>query len=276
MTENIIVQADAIAYLRKMPACSVDLIVTSPPYNLGMDYDCDWDDEQKWASYFDWCEEWLVQCYRVLKDDGRMCLNHYLSCGDAKRGRVAPLMTLNERATQVGFHHHGVAIWNDATVSRLTAWGSWLSASSPYVNSPFEGILLLYKNSWKKQTKGVSTIEKDQFIMGASGTWKLKSVRRSNHPAPYHLDLALMCINLLSYKGDLVLDPFVGSGTTCVAAALTGRRYIGVDLSEKYVRAATRRVKGALRYGEDPLGRRPRAGGKGRTARKDQRRTGRG
>lgn len=253
------IYGDVMDSLRLIPSNSVNLIITSPPYNLGMSYDgAKCNDTRPWADYFLWCRFWLNECWRVLRHDGRMCLNHYLSCGDAERGRVAPLMTLNEIATskEIGFKHHGVAIWNDATVSRLTAWGSWLSASSPYVNSPYEGILLLYKEHWKREHKGTSTIGKDQFIEGASGVWKLRSMSRkkANHPAAFSLDLPMMCINLLSYVDDVVLDPFVGTGTTSVAAMLAGRRYIGIDSSEKYCRMTERRLKEAKLCGTDPVG----------------------
>ena len=233
---------DALAVMSVMPPDSVDLIVTSPPYNLGMKYAGSQNDTRSWGAYFRWTQKWLFQAHRVLKQDGRICINHYLSCGDAVRGRVAPLMTINSLAEVVGLRHHGLAVWNDATVSRPTAWGSWLSASSPYINSPYEGILIMYKRRWKRDRRGVSTIGKQQFLDGTHGVWKLRSERRKDHPAPFSPDLPSMCINLLSYEGDIVLDPFVGTGTTCIEAATSGRHFIGIDISSKYIRSAVVRM----------------------------------
>jgi site-specific DNA-methyltransferase (adenine-specific) len=249
---NKVVLGECIDVMSAMPECCIDLIVTSPPYNLGMKYAGRQNDELPWCDYWAFTRLWLEAAYRVLKVDGRICINHYLSCGSSARGRVAPLMKINCIAEDVGFKHHGVAVWDDPTVSRHTAWGSWLSASAPYINSPYEGILIMYKNRWRRDKPGVSTISKEQFIDGCHGVWKLRSEKnRDDHPAPFSLDLPMMCINLLSYKYDLVLDPFVGKGTTCVAAALSGRRYIGIDIARKYVETSERRIRKAMTYGKD-------------------------
>ena len=147
-----------------IPDNSIDLIVASSPYNIGIQYE-NWNDRMKWGEYWQFTEEWLKECFRVLKDDGRICINHYFSFGSGRRGfnvgkkngtvqideddgngvRIAPLFEIHRIATNIGFKHHSVAMWLDRTLSRKTAWGSWLSASSPYINSPFEGVLIMYK-----------------------------------------------------------------------------------------------------------------------------------
>ena len=147
-------------------------------------------------------------------------------------------MTVNSLAVGAGFKHHSMALWYDVTLTKLTAWGSWLSASAPYVSSPFEGILILYKDSWKKLNKGVSTTTKEEFREFACGVWKFAPNRRGDHPAPFPEKLALRCINGLSYVGDTVLDPFLGTGTTAIAAKKASRGYIGIDLSPDYIEKA--------------------------------------
>jgi site-specific DNA-methyltransferase (adenine-specific) len=237
---DTIMCGDVVSKLRDIPDNSVDLIVTSPPYNIGIKYDV-WPDAMTWPVYYDWCEEWLTEMRRVLKPDGRCCINMYLSLGTSKF-RTAPLMETNCRAMKVGFKHHSMALWYDITLTKLTAWGSWLSASAPYVSAPFEGILILYKDQWKKQNKGISTTTKEEFREFAAGVWKIPSGKRTDHPAPFPEKLARLCINGLSYVGDTVLDPFVGTGTTAVVAKRSGRHYIGIDISPDYVGLANAKL----------------------------------
>lgn len=238
---NKIYNIDCITGLKQIDDESIDLIVTSPPYNIGIDYDV-YNDNIDWDDYYRWCAEWLSECYRILKDDGRFCLNHYLSLGDSKL-RTAPLMELNQIALEEGYNHHSVAVWIDRTLAKSTAWGSWLSASAPYINSPFEGILILYKNQWEKLRKGNSTIGKDTFVELTRGIWDLPTDTKQRTKACFPVDLPLKCINLLSYENDLILDPFIGSGTTAIAAKQSNRDYIGLEISPKYVGIAKKRLK---------------------------------
>lgn len=214
--------------MSEIPDNSVNLIVTSPPYNIGIDYP-GYDDDLEWTDYWSWIKRVLEQMYRVLADDGRLCINHYLSLGTAEQ-RVAPLMAINQIAMDIGFNHHAVAVWVDRTVAKRTAWGSWLSASAPYVNSPYEGVLILYKDQWKRKNKGTSTISKDEFCEAVSGIWNIPTSRCDNYPATFPIDLPLRCINLFTYKGDIVLDPFLGRGTTVKACIQSGRIGIGFEL----------------------------------------------
>jgi len=249
--KNKIICGDCIEVMKKMPSDSIDLVVTSPPYNVGIEYD-GYSDRMSWSDYYKWSEKWLSEIYRVLKNDGRLALNHYLSCGrgsasnadsSAPSGRSAPLMEFNHVAQQIGFKHHSIAVWLDITLSNKTAWGSYLSASAPYINSPFEGILLLYKENWKKNNKGESDISKEDFINLTRGIWNIKTETHGKTMANFSIDLAKKCINLLSYIGDTVLDPFSGSGTTACAALLGQRNYVGIEQSQKYCDITEYRIK---------------------------------
>ena len=199
----------------------------------------------------DWCKEWLTECFRVLKDDGRICINHYIAFNPIDFSREDkddtyhecrfPLFDFREIMTDIGYNVSKIAIWEDRTMKKLTAWGSWLSASSPHIQTPYEGILIAYKKQWKKQSKGVSTINVSEFMEGVSGIWNLGTttgMTKANFPE----SLPHMCINLLSYYGDTVLDPFMGSGTTAKVAKELGRKYIGFEISRNYCDVALERV----------------------------------
>ena len=241
-----IYNVDCIKGMQMLPEDSVDLIVTSPPYNIGIDYDV-YEDDKSWDEYYSWCEKWLRECYRVLKKDGgRICLDHYLSLGTSKY-RTSPISTLYTIMEKIGFKHHSIAVWTDITLAKRTAWGSYLKASAPYINSPFEGILIDYKENWKKLEKGISTIEKDDFVKLTRGVWDIKTETRGLTKANFSIDLPTKAINLLSYEGDVILDPFMGSGTTAVASIKLNRHYIGFEISEEYCKIADNRVKQVLK-----------------------------
>ena len=241
MKTNIIYNEDCLKTLKSMEDNSVDLILTSPPYNIGIDYDS-YDDKKDWKEYYKWCGEWLEQCYRVLKSDGRIAIDHYLSLGTAQF-RTAPIAKLYNIMDDIGFKHHSIAVWTDITLSKRTAWGSWLSASSPYINSPYEGVLIDYKENWKKENKGISTIEKEDFIKLTRGIWNIKTENKGLTKANFSVDFASKIINHLSYEGDIVYDPFMGSGTTAIACIRNNRQYIGSEISTNYWEIANDRIK---------------------------------
>lgn len=236
----IIYNGDCLEILNQIEDNSIDIILTSPPYNLGIDYDI-YQDDLPIKDYLIWCKKWLKELYRVLSYSGRFALIHYLSCGKSEK-RFAPLMQLNCIAENIGFKHHGIAIWWDITLKKLTAWGSWLSSSAPYINSPFEGIDILYKGDWKRKGER-DELTKTEFMMACSGVWKIPTEKNRKHPAPFPEKLAELIIKLLSNKSDIILDPFMGSGTTLIAAKQLDRRAIGIELSEKYCQICLERLK---------------------------------
>ena len=232
---------DCLEGMKQIPDGTIDLIVTSPPYNIGIDYGV-YKDDLPWDKYYEWCEAWLTQCFRVLKQDGRIAVNHYLSLGKSDF-RTSPISEINCIMNRIGFKHHTIAVWPDITLANKTAWGSYMSASSPYINSPYEGILIDFKEQWKKIRKGESDIPKDMFISLTRGRWDIKTETNGLTQANFSIDFAIKCVSLLSFVDDVVLDPFIGSGTTAIACHRSKRHFIGFELSKEYFDKAVRRIK---------------------------------
>jgi site-specific DNA-methyltransferase (adenine-specific) len=220
----------------------IDLIITSPPYNVGIEYENS-DDTVSYEEYLKWTKKWLKKAFKLLKDDGRMCLNIPL---DKNKGGIKSVYAdIVEIAKKIGYGYQSTIVWNEQNISRRTAWGSWLSASAPYVIAPVEMIVLLYKKQWKKKNKGISDITKEEFIEWTNGMWTFsgESKKRIGHPAPFPIELPYRCIKLFSYVGDTILDPFVGSGTTLIAAHKLRRKGIGIEISKEYFDIAKNRIE---------------------------------
>lgn len=231
---------------------SVDLIVTSPPYNVDIAYS-EYKDGNSYEDYMDFSKKWFKQAFRVLKKDGRMCLNIPLDKNKGGHRSVAADLTVI--AKRIGFKYHSTIIWNEGNISRRTAWGSYMSASAPYIIAPVEVIVLLYKENWKKLTKGKSDISKTDFMSWTNGLWTFngESKKRVGHPAPFPLELPKRCIQLFSYVGDTILDPFLGSGTTLIACHYYKRRGVGIEIDKGYFDLAVKRVSnecGQIKLGE--------------------------
>ena len=241
MPDFTIVHSDVLA-VDALLDLSVDLIVTSPPYNLSIDYN-EYDDSSEYQSYMDFSAKWLAKCFKWLKDDGRMCLNVPLDTN--YKGHHPVGADLTKLAQRVGFQYYTTIIWNKGHRAGSTAWGSWLSASAPCVIPRVELILVLYKTDWKKYNTGKSTITKEEFLDWVSGVWTFpgETRNRNEHPAPFPVTLPERCIKLFSYAGDVVLDPFMGSGTTLLAATCNQREAIGIDIDEAYCELADKRLR---------------------------------
>lgn len=221
---------------------SVDLVVTSPPYNVDIQYNSHKDDVS-YADYLEFSRQWMTRCFDWLKDDGRFCLN--IPLDKNKGGQQSVGADLTTIAKQVGFQYHSTIIWNEGNISRRTAWGSWKSASAPYVIAPVELIVVLYKKHWKKTSGSkVSDIERDDFMNWTNGMWTFngESKKKIGHPAPFPVELPRRCVKLFSFVGDVVLDPFCGSGTTLIAAVNNQRKGIGIDVDKKYCALAKKRI----------------------------------
>jgi len=221
---------------------TIDLIVTSPPYNVGIKYNSH-DDQMSYKDYLSFTREWLAKCYRLTKDDGRFCLN--IPLDKNKGGQQSVCADITTIAKQVGWKYHSTIIWNEQNISRRTAWGSWLSASAPYVIAPVEVIVILYKDHWKKISGSrKSDINKKEFVEWTNGVWNFmgESKKRIGHPTPFPVELPKRCIKLFSFVGDTVLDPFLGSGSTLIACILTNRKGIGIEIDNNYCELAKRRL----------------------------------
>ena len=220
---------------------SVDLTVTSPPYNVDIAYNSH-KDGLDYKKYMQFSKAWIKKAYSLTKPTGRFCLN--IPLDKNKGGQQSVYADLLNIAKSVGWKYHTTVIWNEQNISRRTAWGSFMSASAPYVIAPVEMIVILYKQDWKKNYKGESDITKEEFIDWTNGIWTFngESKKRIGHPALFPLELPKRCIKLFSYVGDLVLDPFLGSGTTLLVCKNLNRKGIGIDIDQAYCELSRKRL----------------------------------
>jgi len=228
-----------------LPNNCVQLVVTSPPYNASKAYD----EDLSLNEYLELLYDVFAECYRVLAPGGRMVIN----VANLGRKPYIPLSShINIMMNQLGFLMRGEIIWDkSASAGSSCAWGSFQSASNPCLRDVHEYLLVFSKGNYKlmrdksERTEGrIDTIPRDDFIHHTKSIWSFPTERASrvNHPAPFPVELPKRCIEMYSFAGDIVLDPFNGSGSTCVAAKMTGRTYIGVDLSEEYCDIAQNRL----------------------------------
>lgn len=231
--KNVALHQNSVLKSSLLAPQSVDLIITSPPYNVGIEYNSN-DDKGEYKSYLKFCKMWLKNCYFWAKDGARFCLN--IPLDKNKGGQQSVGADITTLAKKIGWKYHSSIVWNEGNISRRTAWGSWLSASAPYVIAPVELILVLYKGEWKKAQKGVSNINKDEFMTWTNGLWSFngESKKRVGHPAPFPRELPKRCIKLFSFVGDVVCDPFCGSGTTMIESYLNKREFVGIEIDKSY------------------------------------------
>jgi site-specific DNA-methyltransferase (adenine-specific) len=261
---NRVLNGDTIEVMSEMPEGWVDLIVTSPPYNVGIQYDTH-NDEIVMDEYWEWSEKWLTEAYRLLKDDGRIAINiPYEVNVQARGGRVFFASEIYQVMKKVGFKFYGIVDLEEDSPhrSKTTAWGSWMSPSAPYIYNPKECVILAYKKVHIKKVKGepqwkgepylteegknkvaYSEQDKKEFMELVFGQWKYFADTRSLTKATFSMDIPEKAIKILSYRNDVVLDPFNGSGTSCVAAVVHDRRWVGIELSENYCEIAKQRIQ---------------------------------
>ena len=232
----------------ELPDCSVHLMVTSPPYNVGKEYD----EDLSLADYLSLLKRVMAEVYRVLVPGGRACINI------ANLGR-RPYLPIHSYVIQdmldLGFLMRGEIIWNkSSSASPSTAWGSWMSAANPVLRDTHEYVLVFSKDAFGRRNpqKRPSTISRGEFLEFTKSVWTFpaesiwtfpaESARRVGHPAPFPVELPRRLIELFTYNNEIVLDPFMGSGSTGIAALKTGRRYVGYDISEEYARLSQQRI----------------------------------
>lgn len=228
-----------------LPDNCVHLMVTSPPYNVGKEYDEDFTLDE----YLAFLERVWREVWRVLVPGGRACINI------ANLGRK-PYLPLNafiaRQMYDIGFLMRGEIIWNKAGhASPSTAWGSWQSPSNPTLRDVHEYILVFSKQRFGRSKKRPgdapdreATISRDDFLEHTKSVWTFppEPARRVGHPAPFPVELPRRLIELYTFAGEVVLDPFMGSGQTAIAALRTDRRYVGYEVSPEYAALAQKRI----------------------------------
>ncbi|MDI9312282.1 MAG: site-specific DNA-methyltransferase [Limnohabitans sp.] len=222
-----------------VPDNSLHLMITSPPYNVTKEYD----DDLSLQDYLDLLKRVFTETYRVLVNGGRACIN----VANLGRKPYIPLSDyISQMMIEIGYNMRGEIIWNKAaSASPSTAWGSWQSASNPILRDIHEYILIFSKGDYKREIADKeNTITRDQFMEWTKSIWTMnaESAKRIGHPAPFPIDLPYRLIQLYSFKTDIILDPFMGSGTTAVAALQSDRKYIGLDTSQEYIDLANKRI----------------------------------
>ncbi|MBC7120889.1 MAG: site-specific DNA-methyltransferase [Candidatus Methanosuratus sp.] len=235
---DMIILADSRS-LSIIPDSSVHLMVTSPPYNVGKEYDEDLD----LPAYLDLLKKVFAETYRVLVPGGRACVN---IANVGRKPYIPYHKFVIDCMLEVGFLMRGEIIWDKGAGAGVsTAWGSWQSASNPTLRDTHEYILVFSKGKFSRRKKGKEdTITRDEFLEFTKSVWRFmpESAERVGHPAPFPVELPYRCIQLYTFNGEVVFDPFCGVGTTAVAALKAGRHFICVDIEEEYVKKAKKRV----------------------------------
>ena len=265
---NKIINGDCIKVMASLPESCVDLIVTSPPYNVGIDYDTH-NDRLSMEDYWRFTKDWLSESYRILKDDGRIAVNIPYEVNVQDRGgRILFMSEFYQIMKNLGFKFFGLVDLDENSPhrSKTTAWGSWMSPSAPYIYNPKECVILGYKKNHIKKVKGEpqwkrelvdleqedGTIkqkmmyqeeDKKEFMSLVYGQWEYFADTKQQTKATFSMDIPMKAIKILTYRNDLVLDPFAGSGTSLVAAEVSGRQWLGIELSENYSKVAKDRVQ---------------------------------
>jgi site-specific DNA-methyltransferase (adenine-specific) len=234
--------------MKEIPDNSLHLMITSPPYNVSKEYD----DDLSLKEYLDLLKRAFSETYRVLINGGRACVN----VANLGRKPYIPLSDyISKMMIEIGFNMRGEIIWNKAaSASPSTAWGSWQSAANPILRDIHEYILVFSKGSYRRERakeemkEKQNTITKEQFMEWTKSIWTMnaESARRIGHPAPFPEELPNRLIQLYSFTNDIILDPFMGSGTTAVVAKKTKRNFIGYDINEDYIKLANNRIKNAI------------------------------
>lgn len=240
--ENKIICEDSLSILKKLPDNCIDIVITSPPYNFGLDYENS-QDANHWNEYFNRLFSIFKECIRVLKFGGRIIVN------------VQPLFS-----DYIPTHHiisnffienkmiwKGEILWEKNNYNcKYTAWGSWKSPSNPYLKYTWEFLEIFCKGDLKKVGESsMADISSEDFKKWVVGKWSIapeRNMKKYNHPAMFPEELVKRALQLFSFKGDIILDPFNGAGTTTYVAKQLGRKYIGIDISNEYCKTAQKRI----------------------------------
>ena len=184
------------------------------------------------------------ETYRVLVTGGRACIN----IANVGRKPYIPLSDyISQIMLEIGYNMRGEIIWNKGAGAGVSmAWGSWQSASNPVLRDVHEYILIFSKGDYQRKANGKeNTITKEQFMEWTKSIWTMnpESAKKVNHPAPFPEELPYRLIQLYSFKNDIILDPFLGSGTTAISALKSNRSFIGYEINEDYKTISEKRIQ---------------------------------
>ncbi len=229
--------------MTELPDHSIHLMITSPPYNVQKEYD----EDMTLKDYLSLLRQVGEETFRVLVTGGRACIN----IANLGRKPYIPLHAyIIQEMLDIGFLMRGEIIWDKASsAATSTAWGSWLSATNPVLRDVHEYVLIFSKGSFSRRNDGrESTIDRDDFLSWTKSVWTFpaESARRVGHPAPFPEELPIRLIELYTFRGDIILDPFCGSGTTCVAAIKSDRHFVGYEINADYITLSKERIDQAI------------------------------
>jgi len=237
--ENCILQSSS-EEMGSIPDRSIHLMITSPPYNVTKEYD----QNLTLVEYLGFLQRVLDETHRVLVDGGRACIN----VANLGRKPYIPLSShLADLLINIGFNMRGEIIWNKGAGAGISmAWGSWKSATNPVLRDVHEYILVFSKGNYQRRLSPgkENTIKREDFMEWTKSVWSInpESAKKVGHPAPFPSELPYRLIQLYSFSGDIVLDPFMGSGTTALAALMSKRKYIGFETNPDYIHLAQKRI----------------------------------
>jgi site-specific DNA-methyltransferase (adenine-specific) len=236
--------------MAELPDSSIHLMVTSPPYNVGKEYD----EDLTLGEYLEFLKRVWIEVFRVLVPGGRACIN----VANLGRKPYIPLHAFIIRdMNNVGFLMRGEIIWDKAaSASASTAWGSWRSASNPTLRDVHEYILVFSKGSFRREKFGdrKDTISRDAFLQYTKSVWTFpaESARKIGHPAPFPMELPKRLIQLYTFEDEIMIDPFMGSGQSALATLESGRHYIGYEIDPEYAELAESRIRHFTKENELP------------------------
>ena len=236
--------ASSCENMKDIPNNSLHLMITSPPYNVSKEYDND----LSLNEYLNLLKNCFTETYRVLVDGGRACIN----IANIGRKPYIPLSDyVSKIMIEIGFNMRGEIIWNKSAGAGIsTAWGSFQSASNPILRDVHEYILIFSKGNYKRERNKEEkelrkdNITKEEFIEWTKSVWTMntESAKRIGHPAPFPEELPNRLIKLFSFTNDIVIDPFMGSGTTAIASIKNSRSFVGYEINEEYINLANNRI----------------------------------
>jgi len=234
---------DSCLKMELIEKASIDLIITSPPYNLGIKYR-NYDDSLSHKDYLKFCAEWLKNCYIWLKNDGRICLN--IPLDTHKKGSQSIGADITCLLKEIGFKFQATIVWHNGRIMTKKDISKRQHYADARVYAPVELILVFYKRLQEKQSGSrISDLSLDEYQEWIHGLWQFEPAWREvdGHPVPFPIELPHRCIKLFSYVGDTILDPFMGSGTTLLAADKLNRRSTGIEIDREYCKIAWNKIK---------------------------------